>query len=129
MHRRFAFLLLALYLFAATEAYQLLKLPLLAIHFIQHCKEDPGMTLAAFMDMHYAEETVFDEDWQDDMQLPFKTCQHGELSAVATIRTEPLVLPIPIVYDNGCIFTPHLPSLYRIIKVTKIFQPPRPFIA
>ena len=71
MRRRFAYLLLALYLCTATEAYQLLKLPLLAVHFVQHCNEDPNMTIMAFLEMHYAEEMVYDEDWQQDMQLPF----------------------------------------------------------
>jgi hypothetical protein len=129
MQRRFSIILLALYLFGATEAYQLLKLPLLAIHFVQHCKEDPNMTLAGFLDMHYAGEMVYDDDWQDDMQLPFKTCQHGELSSMATITAEPLILPIPLIHEDNDVFTPHLPSLYGITKVTKIFQPPRPVIS
>ena len=129
MQRRFSIFLLALYLFAATEAYQLLKLPLLVIHFIQHCQEDPSMTLSAFLAMHYADETIYDDDWQDDMQLPFKTCQHGELSMMATLRTESLVLPIPVMNTDGGTFTQHLPSLYSITKITKIFQPPRPVIS
>lgn len=125
MQRHFSLFLLSLYLFSATEAYQILKLPMLAMHFIQHCNDDPAMTLEAFLKMHYAEKTVFDEDWQEDMQLPFKTCQHGELSTLATIRTEPLVLPLPLIHEDSSTFIPHLPSLYGIIKVTKIFQPPR----
>jgi hypothetical protein len=129
MQRYFSFFLLSLYLFAATEAYQLLKLPLLAMHFVQHCKEDPDMTLAAFLDMHYADEMVYDDDWQDDMQLPFKTCQHAELGALATIRPELLILPAPLIHENSGTYSHLLPALYSNIKVTKIFQPPRQILS
>ena len=87
------------------------------------------MTLKAFIQMHYAVETVYDDDWQDDMQLPFKTCQHAELGALATIRPEPLILPVPLMHENTGTYTHHLPAFYSIIKVTKIFQPPRAVIS
>jgi hypothetical protein len=125
MRRRFAFILLALYLCTATEAYQLLKLPLLAVHFIQHCKEDPTMTLLAFLEMHYAEEVVYDDDWQEDMQLPFKTCSHGEISLSASLRSEPIVLQFPAVFPLVAFLRPNIPDMHGIAHHAKIFQPPR----
>lgn len=126
MRRRFAYILLALYLCTATEAYQLLKLPLLAVHFIQHTREEPGMTLMAFLKMHYAEKTVYDDDWQQDMQLPFKTCSLAELSLPACFRSEPVVLLMPAGQPLPSFYNPLIPSMQGITQVCKIFQPPRP---
>jgi len=125
MRRRFAYILLALYLCTATEAYQLLKLPLLAVHFIQHCKEDPKMTVLAFLEMHYAEAVVYDDDWQQDMQLPFKTCSHGEISLSAGLRSEPIVLQFPQALPLVAFLRPHIPDMHGITHNTKIFQPPK----
>jgi hypothetical protein len=125
MRRRFAYLLLALYLCTATEAYQLLKLPLLAVHFVQHCNEDPNMTIMAFLEMHYAEEMVYDEDWQQDMQLPFKSCSHAEISLLAGLRSEPVVLQLPQALPLVAFPRPHIPDMLGITHNASIFQPPR----
>ncbi len=125
MRRRFAYILLALYLFSTTEAYQLLKVPLLAMHFIQHCKEDPDLSLLAFLEMHYAGETVYDDDWQQDMQLPFKTCSYAELSISTGFRSESVILqcpPVSIIIPN---YRPHTSGMHGITHHASIFQPPR----
>lgn len=129
MRRHFAYILLGLYLCTATEAYQLLKLPLLAVHFYQHAKEEPGITLIQFLRIHYAEKTVYDDDWQQDMQLPFKTCSQVELSLPACFRTEPLTLQMPAGQPLLSFYNPFIPSLQGIIRESEIFQPPRLVIA
>jgi hypothetical protein len=68
-----AIFLLVLYLFGSTDAYQLLKLPQLVGHYVKHKRESPYMTLGSFIKMHYIDPQPFDNDYKQDMQLPFKT--------------------------------------------------------
>ena len=68
-----AILLTSIYLFGATDASQLLKLPLLISHYINHKKENPNTTLVSFFKMHYVDPQPYDADYSQDMQLPFKT--------------------------------------------------------
>ena len=65
--------LTSLYLLGATEAYQLLKLPFLFEHYKTHQKYTQGLTFSKFIDNHYFTTTTYDSDYQQDMQLPFKT--------------------------------------------------------
>jgi len=68
-----AIFLLAIYLFGSTDAYQLLKLPRLVTHYVKHKQESPNITLGSFLKMHYIDPQPFDDDYKQDMQLPFKT--------------------------------------------------------
>jgi hypothetical protein len=70
-----ALFLVSLYLLSISEFNQLLKLPLLVQHFIEHHNEDESLTFSRFLVMHYAQENVVDEDHTKDMKLPFKTNQ------------------------------------------------------
>src|SRR5690606_22129474 len=49
-----------------------LKLPLLVQHYIKHISEHPEMSVREFISMHYLEGIIMDEDYDQDMQLPFK---------------------------------------------------------
>lgn len=64
--------LIAIYLFSFTPLKELNRVPLLFLHYQQHLEEDSSMTIAEFFDMHYMHGIVFDEDYEQDMQLPFK---------------------------------------------------------
>ncbi|SJZ47546.1 hypothetical protein [Sediminibacterium ginsengisoli] len=73
MRKLAAILLFSIYLFGTTEASQLLKLPVLMQHYIEHKALDHSITLTAFLKMHYIGPDIRDNDYQRDMQLPFKT--------------------------------------------------------
>jgi hypothetical protein len=73
LKEKVAIFLLVVYLFGSTDAYQLLKLPLLVGHYVKHKRESPYMTLGSFFKMHYIDPQPFDNDYKQDMQLPFKT--------------------------------------------------------
>lgn len=73
MKEKVAIFLLVIYLFGSTDAYQLLKLPQLVGHYVKHKKESPYMTLGSFFKMHYIDPQPFDNDYKQDMRLPFKT--------------------------------------------------------
>lgn len=65
--------LLTIYLCSTTQLGELLKLPILIEHFIEHRQQDPYFSLGSFLNMHYLADTVIDDDYSRDMELPFKT--------------------------------------------------------
>jgi len=125
MKRWSAILFLFIYLLGATNACQLLKLPLLVSHYIKHKQESPYITLGSFFKMHYIDPQPMDADYNEDMQLPFKT------TPVTLCRNMPLfvsMLPVvaiqPPVLDKQLqlVFNDDIPSAF---EVHNIFQPPR----
>jgi hypothetical protein len=126
MRKSLVIFFISLYLVSTTEAYQLLKLPAFVFHFIQHSEQDPAMSLTDFLLMHYAEEQVLDADWQQDMQLPFKS--HEDIFSTMSVvhfipnfqltisRTELLLVQWQAPRIND-----FLPGIY----CADIFQPPR----
>lgn len=121
-----AIFFLSIYLFSTTEAHQLLKIPVIFQHFKEHKKEDKGITFLKFLDMHYMHGSPVDDDYDRDMQLPFKT----SLDCISVISPGfvPVSLEIPlakpveipeknhILYQQGDILSPYLSC---------IWQPPR----
>jgi hypothetical protein len=83
MKKGTTFFLALLLLTGATELHQFIKIPLLLTHFQEHRKAEPGMTLIAFLKLHYASgEHPDDRDEDDDNQLPFRsmgTLQHTDI--------------------------------------------------
>jgi len=125
MKRFTAYLFCALYLLSTTEAYQLLKIPIILEHFHEHQKENKDITFLEFLDIHYMHGSPMDDDYDRDMQLPFKTMNHhvnmtpvhvkdltsSTLSILSPTRETVFV----VVDDQG------IPSRY----LSSIFQPPR----
>ena len=90
MKKLAAIFLLLNFLFASTEAHQLLKLPLVFEHYAEHRKEDRNMSFLEFLVMHYLSGSPRDADYERDMQLPFKT--HGDTPGSSTHTFVPLMV-------------------------------------
>ncbi len=73
MKRLVAITLIACVLVSTTELCQLLKMPKLIEHFIQHRKQNSAMSFQAFLSLHYWVDHGMDADYKEDMQLPFKS--------------------------------------------------------
>ena len=73
MKRFTAILLLISLTFAQTELNQLLKLPIVFEHYLEHADKNAALSMLEFFVMHYFEKQVKDLDYDRDMQLPFKT--------------------------------------------------------
>ncbi|MEG2335528.1 MULTISPECIES: hypothetical protein [Chryseobacterium group] len=84
MKKWVSILLLSLYLLSTTELNQLLKLPVLIEHYVEHKNLNPEMTLVSFFKMHY-DHPVKDADYKTDRKLPFII--HSTLSLVFTLNT------------------------------------------
>ena len=66
-------LCLLVYFFATTEAKQLFKIPVIFQHYAEHREENRQLSLLDFLDMHYMHGSPFDQDYDRDMKLPFKS--------------------------------------------------------
>jgi hypothetical protein len=115
-----------LFLFGSTEAYQLLKLPLLVKHFIEHKRENPAISVIAFLKMHYQKKIVVDSDFQKDMQLPFKTNDACCLLVASTSLPSPVIsieiISIPVVRKQLAVYKVNFKPLQA---PQDIFQPPK----
>lgn len=76
--KRIGAYLLILALFSADNVLkEFLKTPLLVDHFIVHQQKDPAIGWIRFMSMHYFGHDLKDNDWKQDMKLPFKKISSG----------------------------------------------------
>lgn len=118
---------------SSSEAYQLLKLPLLVHHFHEHNAENPAMSFAEFWAMHYLQSSAppplashaghsHDAD-PEDAQLPFKhhTCSAFQIAVDDRHDDiEMISLPEHDVYQG---FSPI--SFYASDCLADIWQPPK----
>lgn len=65
-------LMLSFYLYSTTEFVQLLKVPVLISHFIEHKEDNANMSFLDYIIHHYGGHEM-DADWETDMKLPFMT--------------------------------------------------------
>lgn len=125
MKKFFAISFLFLYLFSTTELHQLLKVPLLIEHFVEHKEDNSHLTLWQFLHLHYAMGNVKDADYDKDMKLPFKTPDnHVAFFINVYLPTHRVVVKSPIQVIEKKYFKPKenfLPSSF----LANIWQPPR----
>lgn len=125
LKKLFAISFLFIYLFSTTELHQLLKMPLLVEHFIEHREENKNITLYQFLYMHYAMGGVKDADYAKDMKLPFKT--HDKcVTAISNVYLPPAKVSIekPIQFLQKNSFSTQDQFLQTSFP-SNIWQPPR----
>lgn len=117
--------MLCMFLLAATPMGELLKLPLLVHHLVTHLEEDPEMSLSEFFKIHYNQGIVVDEDYHQDMQLPFKSVPSNVCFVLGDIHNLPVMemtlLPGKIGKEKIRNIKTDLPSSF----LSRIWQPPR----
>lgn len=126
MKKLVTILLTSLYLLGATEAYQLLKLPYLFSHYKTHQEIKKDISFSKFIDMHYFTNQTYDNDYQQDMQLPFKSSNRtvSLLNFVSLFAPKQVTIPILCftASKNYIIFDDEKHSSNAL---KNIFQPPR----
>lgn len=118
--------LLSLYVFGATDAYQLLKLPVFIQHYITHKQQNPALSIAGFLQIHYNDGLlVVDDDFEQDMQLPFKTSQvsFGHSNNIIIPSFTPIHLFSIEAYRED--FFNYKQQLHCLLDKNSIFQPPK----
>lgn len=117
---------MSLYLLGATEAYQLLKLPILFEHYKTHKQFNAALSFSKFINMHYLTPQTYDQDYQQDMQLPFKSSNRtvSLLNFISLIVPKQMVSPIisSVIPINYILFDD---AQHYSNALNNIFQPPR----
>lgn len=127
MRKYVAIFFLGIYLVTTPQLLELLKIPVMAEHYMTHRAEEPDMNLLNFLCIHYIHDTIQDADYDEDMKLPFKTMCTASISFIA------IVYPLNIIEINiqkECLEYIQPKSFYHYSDysssyLSSIWQPPR----
>lgn len=105
---------------------QLLKLPVLVHHFIEHNHKEKAITFFTFLNEHYfSSESHPDNNKHDHQNLPFKACNSHLISTLLHFGQQNVCIeqPVNIITSNNVV------PLYRQHYTSNIFgaiwQPPK----
>ncbi len=117
---------LAIYLLSTTQLGELLKLPILVHHFVEHKTENKNLSFLAFLEIHYAHGSPHDADYDKDMKLPFKTISHSNIASISFCTPIPNFKHNPIVYfqSNKQQFSAYS-FTYSSAFLSSIWEPPK----
>lgn len=88
MRKYLVFLLLISFTFSATNISELLKVPILWYHFVEHKAKSNDVTFISFLYVHYVIESGENDanpDSQKDNKLPFKSGEHLSFPVVPSM--------------------------------------------
>lgn len=127
MKRLLAIFFLFTFLSANTAFGEVLKLPMLVQHYLEHTSEEIDVTIFKFLVQHYTEGENHDhrENHNHHDQLPFKAID-GHFSSVVSIAASPSI----VISNNTLVVTSiKLPAYsqqsYSNAYLNSIWQPPR----
>jgi hypothetical protein len=119
-------LFLSVYLLSITQLGELLKLPVMVEHYMEHKELDTTITVWEFLCIHYQDHDVFDADYEKDMKLPFKSHTSSYCSSVVFFPLVPEFKFLPAViysYKKQNLFS--YSFSYSLGFHTLIWQPPK----
>lgn len=119
-------MILVAYLFSTTELHQLLKLPIVFQHYKEHKAWNSGISFLDFLDMHYMHGSPQYADYDQDMQLPFKSFDKCLTASIPVIVPQNIKIavhqPVKIKKQTRFVLVDDfIPSLY----LSRIWQPPK----
>ena len=116
---------LLIFLCANTELGQLLKLPLLIHHYLEHHEDDAGISFADFLHKHYDEENSHSSKNNEHEKLPFKSHDLG-FSQTTLIYQLPIGFELqtdkPVLTKENIIYSP---AFHPTSVLSRIWQPPK----
>jgi hypothetical protein len=124
MRKNFIIFFVIIHLLGNTELGQLLRIPQLISHYLQHHSQNPGIDFLGFITMHYFGDDGTTADDNLDKQLPCHNINHSSIAVVYS----------PMVKDASpirkCFFVEN--EFYECLQVSifskhvsLILQPPR----
>lgn len=116
--------LLSLYLFTGTGFSQLLRIPELVDHFVEHCQGNAQMTWAAFFHMHYEEPAAHADNHPSHHHLPFKSMDSNAHSGPYVIDDFTMLIP-QASDDSEALSTCHEDQFCPWTMDSGVWQPPR----
>ena len=111
-------------LFDGSIISQLVKLPKLYDHFIEHKSLDKNVNVIAFISMHYLGKDIQDNDHEKDMSLPFKTSHYQPIFQLAFESQNPITEKLKFTSTQN-----QWPdrSRFNLVQssLSSLFRPPR----
>ena len=118
--------LLSIYLISLTELSQLVKLPVLVEHFIEHKEKNNNLSLIKFLSDHYAQEDDHDGDEDKEMNLPFKShdgCINN--TVIAFVSNSFVGLNTKIIHSEKNTYSVYTEQFLQSAYLSSIWQPPK----
>lgn len=126
MKQKGVILLVTILLMNISPLKELLRIPFVVMHYIEHLEEFPDMTWREFFSMHYIMEMQIDDDFHKDIQLPFKTLEYNQIPSFLVVEHQDLSsISIGIfAFDESKIAKPYQ-FLINDAHLRGIFHPPQ----
>ena len=121
MRRIISIGLLVLHLGLYTEMDEIVRLPILIEHFLEHRSQVADMSFLQFLVMHYKTDVAHDST---DMELPFKDCTKSMATASFALPEQKVPMPLEPVARRPEFSSKYI-SFIPASALDEIFQPPR----
>lgn len=116
--------LLLTFLSLQTPLHEIVKLPVLVSHYLEHKEQDEEMSLLAFLKIHYFDNVV-DSDFDRDMQLPFKHCSSPMFFVFTLITSKVQIELRSVLAEHKDILTGYVNPFLKTDFRQNIWQPPK----
>ncbi len=129
MKQLVSIVLLTSFLLGGSLMTELMKMPILVQHYLEHKAENNKLSVEGFLKMHYASKQALNESHNKGGKLPFKTCTCH--IAILMIHSQ---VPIffnfirPTYFTQKSIATPSNCMAYNSSYLNHIWQPPKYFL-
>lgn len=123
MRRITAIFFFTIVLVSQTPLQQLLKLPVLFQHYMEH-KDPANLSFLDYIEEHYFNGNPRDEDYPRDQQLPFRTAGVILIGTTVDLPVQASVEPAPVVYVDRS-YSLELSTSFTSRHASEIWQPPR----
>lgn len=126
MRKATAIFFLSIFLLSYTELGQLVKLPKVVTHYLEHRKWEPEIGFLAYFQMHYFSDDNNQGDDAKDRQLPFKEHKDCQTNSTITLNHNTQELTVTNYPIQTAITYPHCLDEHAVSAFKgSIFQPPR----
>jgi hypothetical protein len=116
-----------IFLFANTEIGEILKLPNLIHHYIEHEESNNDISFVDFLNIHYNKNTNHSDNKHDHQNLPFKTvCSHS-VNTIIAFENQTFFSFRKIILIPSKIKIPFCQQFYSSFAFANIWQPPKLF--
>ncbi|MCB0734451.1 MAG: hypothetical protein H6608_10010 [Flavobacteriales bacterium] len=122
--RALAVILLFFFTSSATELHQVIKLPVLIHHYLEHKHEHPHQDLANFLSDHYLNGSQHSDTHHEHNQLPFKSDHCSPVHIPVLLDGGSTELTAPLVASGEWLHSMS-ESMFSAQVLNTIWQPPK----
>jgi hypothetical protein len=124
MKRVFFLALIFIYLLGNTEIIQLIRLPMIFVHYQNHLKDNDKLDLFYFINSHYGESgDGINSDNTEENQMPFMYINH-HISTIAIFSLSKLNIIPPVFKPLNTNYAEYLQSYTPDVYSLSLLRPP-----